>query len=122
MLDDIFSGVLFTPDGDLLDVSSDEDVSLNVTPTSISSSEGSRAHPLRAVRGTGGQPRLHRSWRPLRTRWSISTSPARVKREKILKIQHGRESGDTGRSANAGLFEAPGCVIGRGPSEIAQKC
>ena len=43
MLADIFSGVLFTPDGDLLDVSSDEDVGLNVTLSSISSSEG-RAH------------------------------------------------------------------------------
>ena len=43
MLDNIFSGVLFTPDGDLLDVSSDEDVGLNVTLSAISSSEG-RAH------------------------------------------------------------------------------
>ena len=43
MLDGIFSWVLFTPDGDLLDVSSDEDVSLNVTLSSSSSNEG-RAH------------------------------------------------------------------------------
>ena len=39
MLDDIFSGVLFTPDVDLLDLSSDENVGLNVTLSSISSSE-----------------------------------------------------------------------------------
>ena len=30
-LDDIFSGLFGTPDGDLLDVASDEDVGLNVT-------------------------------------------------------------------------------------------
>ena len=106
MLNVIFSGVLFTPGGDLL----------------YQFQRGSHAHALRTVRGTGGQPRLNGSWRPLRTRWGISTSPARVKREKILKIQHGRESGDTGRSANAGLFQAPGCGIGRGPAKMARQC
>ena len=43
-LDDIYSGMLFTPDSDdLLDVSSGKDVGLKVTLPSISSSKG-RAH------------------------------------------------------------------------------
>ena len=42
-LDDIFSGAFFTSDGNLLDVLSEEDVGLNLTLPSISSSEG-RAH------------------------------------------------------------------------------
>ena len=58
ILDDIFSGVLFTPDGDLLDVSSDEVVGLNVTLSSISSSEG-RAHtPFARYAVQGGSPDL----------------------------------------------------------------
>ena len=114
--------MFFTPDLDLLDVLSDEDVGLNVTLSSISSSEG-RAHtPLRAVRGTREQPRLNGRWRLLRTRWSISTSPARVKRDKISKIQHGGESSGTGGSAEAGLFEVPGGVIGRGAGKVARQC
>lgn len=42
-LDDVFSGVFFSPDGDLLDISSDDD-SLNLTLSSASISEGTR-HP-----------------------------------------------------------------------------
>ena len=58
MLDNIFSGVLFTPDGDLLDVSSDEDVGRNVTLSSISSSEG-RAHtPFARYAVLGDSPDL----------------------------------------------------------------
>ena len=58
VLDDIFSGVFFTPDGDLLDVSSDEDVGLNVTLSSISSSEG-RAHtPFARYAVPGDSPDL----------------------------------------------------------------
>ena len=122
MLDDIFSEVFFTLDGDLFDVSSDEDVDLNVTLPSISSSEG-RAHtPFCAIRGTGGQPRLNGSRKPLRTHWSISTSPVIIKREKVSKIQHGGDFGGTGRSANAGLSKVSGCIIGRGPAKMARQC
>ena len=58
MLHDIFSGVLFTADSDLLDVSSDEDVGLHVTLSSISSSEG-RAHtPFARYAVLGDNPDL----------------------------------------------------------------
>ena len=58
MLDDIFSVVFFPPDGDRLDVSSDEDVGRNVTLSSISSSEG-RAHtPFAQYEELGDSPDL----------------------------------------------------------------
>ncbi|CAN0038503.1 unnamed protein product, partial [Ascophyllum nodosum] len=44
--DDIFYGVSSTRDGDLLDVSSDEYIGLNVTLSPISSSEGRTQTPF----------------------------------------------------------------------------
>ncbi|CAN0477186.1 unnamed protein product, partial [Hapterophycus canaliculatus] len=43
-LDDVFSGVFFSPEGDLLDIPSDGDESLNLTLSSASISEGTN-HP-----------------------------------------------------------------------------
>ena len=56
LLDDIFSGVFFTPDGDLLDVSSDEDVDLGVTLSSISISEGREDIPFAQYAVLGDSP------------------------------------------------------------------
>ncbi|CAN0236615.1 unnamed protein product, partial [Ectocarpus sp. 4 AP-2014] len=44
-LDDVFSGVFFSPDGDLLDIPSDGDESLNLTLSSTSISEGTTRMP-----------------------------------------------------------------------------
>ena len=58
MLDDIFSGVPLTPDGDLLDVSSDKDVGLNLTLSFFSSSEGREHTPFARYAVLGDSPDL----------------------------------------------------------------
>ena len=119
---DVYSRVFFTPEGDMLDVPSNEDLGLNVTLSSITSSEN-RAHtPFPQYAVLGGKHRRDGRWRPLQARWSVSTSSARVKQVKILKVQHGGESGGTGGSVNACLFETPGGVIGRGATKMAGPC
>ena len=108
--------MFFTPDGDLLDVSSDEDVSLNVNLSSISSSEGRTHSPFAQYAILGNSPDLTGA------RSVFTSSLARVKGEKISNIQNGGGSGDTGESANAGLFKAPGGVVGRGTMKVARQC
>ena len=70
-VDDIFSGVFSTPDGDLLEFLSDEDVDLNVTLSSTSSSEGWAHIPFAQYAVLRRQPRYDGRWRPLRTRWTF---------------------------------------------------
>ncbi|CAN0085466.1 unnamed protein product, partial [Ectocarpus sp. 8 AP-2014] len=56
-LDDVFSGVFFSPDGDLLDIPSDGDESLNLTLSSTSISEGTTHTPFAqfaVLRGSAG--------------------------------------------------------------------
>ncbi|CAN0514785.1 unnamed protein product, partial [Ectocarpus sp. 12 AP-2014] len=56
-LDDVFSGVFFSPDGDLLEIPSDGDESLNLTLSSTSISEGTTNTPFAqfaVLSGTAG--------------------------------------------------------------------
>ncbi|CAM9863436.1 unnamed protein product, partial [Ectocarpus fasciculatus] len=53
-LDDVFSGVFFSPDGDLLDIPSDGDESLNLTLSSTSISEGTVHPPFAQFAVLGG--------------------------------------------------------------------
>lgn len=55
-LDDVFSGVFFSPDGDLLDIPSDGDESLNLTLSSTSISEGTTHTPFAQFAVLSGRP------------------------------------------------------------------
>ena len=102
--------MFFTPDGELLDFSSDDDDGHNVTFSSTSAVEGRTHPPFAQYAVLGDNPDATGGGDDSGHAEGVFMSPSRVKRRKIPKIQHGGESGSTGESANPGLFEAPGGI------------
>lgn len=110
-LDDIFSGVLFTPDGELLDIPSDDDENLNITLSTTRISEGRTQTSFGQFAVVGDTLASEESGSSGQFQ-DVLISPGTVKIEQVVDSESGSPS--AGPLPESGHFQVPSSV-GGGP-------